>query len=199
MQRPKSNRVGIEMKTDRLSRFASGPFFWKTSRSIAAWLAACTLAAGLATPVTAAGEKTAAQYSAEAAAWEAEADRLLSTAPARPATRNVATTGRHPVMAAAGGDRVFSGVYGCMNQDGYEAPTMQWGILDGANYSDFDGHRGSYSYNSATHVLTFTSGPFRGLRRLRTDPRVFRILDEHGGMTPFSCPWTPKDPRKIHW
>lgn len=86
-----------------------------------------------------------------------------------------------------------------MNQDGYEAPTLQWGILDGSNYSDFDGGRGRYSYDPKTSVLTFTSGHFKGLRRLRTDNWVFRILDEKGAITAFSCPWTPKDPKKLHW
>jgi hypothetical protein len=166
---------------------------------MAALIAAGLASAGAAAPVDAAG-KTAAQYDAEAAAWEAEADRLLQAPSARPAPRRAPAA---PLVLAAnaapasGGLRV--GVYGCMNQDGYETPTLQWGILDGASYSDFDGGRGRYVYSAATRVLTFTSGPFKGLRRLRTDERAFRVLDEHGAMTAFNCPWTPKDPRKVHW
>ena len=185
------------MRLNMLADTSATLFFRNKSRCISGCIAACILSAGSTSPATAAGQKTAAQYTAEADAWEAEADRLLHAS----ATRNVtaAMPAFQKASAPTQGGRVFSGVYGCMNQDGYEAPTMQWGILDGSNYSDFDGHRGTYIYNSGNRVLTFTSGPFRGLRRLRTDPKVFRILDEHGNMTAFNCPWTPKDPRKLHW
>ena len=101
--------------------------------------------------------------------------------------------------AHAGFDSLQMGVYGCMDQDGYDAPTLQWGLLDGSTYSDFDGGRGGYTYDAATGVLTFTSGRFKGLRRKRTEDRLFRILDEHGSITAFSCPWTPKNPKKLHW
>jgi hypothetical protein len=166
---------------------------------MATMVAASLICATVVTPSLAA-DKTAAQYEAEAAAWEAKADRLLQAPPARPAPRLAPAAPLVLVASAApagGGLRV--GVYGCMNQDGYETPTLQWGILDGASYSDFDGGRGRYVYSAATQVLTFTSGPFKGLRRLRTDERAFRVLDEHGAMTAFNCPWTPKDPRNVHW
>jgi hypothetical protein len=91
------------------------------------------------------------------------------------------------------------GVYGCMNQDAFEVPTLQFGLIDGSTYSTFDGGRGHYKYATQSGILTFTSGPFRGLRRSRYTERTFRILDEHGAETSFVCPWTPKNPRKPHW
>jgi hypothetical protein len=91
------------------------------------------------------------------------------------------------------------GVYGCMNQDAMEMPGLQFGLLDASNYSTFDGGRGRYSYSPAAGVLTFTSGPFAGLKRSRETERSFRIMDEHGDRTAMLCPWTPKDPRKRHW
>jgi hypothetical protein len=91
------------------------------------------------------------------------------------------------------------GVYGCMNQDAMEVVGLQFGILDANSYSTFDGGRGHYTYSAAAGLLTFTSGPFAGLRRTRETERTFRIVDEHGARTAFLCPWTPKDPRKVHW
>jgi hypothetical protein len=91
------------------------------------------------------------------------------------------------------------GVYGCMNQDAMEVVGLQFGILDANSYSTFDGGRGHYTYSAVAGLLTFTSGPFAGLRRTRETERTFRIVDEHGARTAFLCPWTPKDPRKVHW
>jgi hypothetical protein len=91
------------------------------------------------------------------------------------------------------------GVYGCMNQDAIEVVGLQFGILDANSYSTFDGGRGHYTYSPAAGLLTFTSGPFAGLRRTRETERTFRIVDEHGAKTAFLCPWTPKDPHKVHW
>jgi hypothetical protein len=108
-------------------------------------------------------------------------------------------------VAAATVDHAFkaipprAGVYGCMNQDANEVPTLQFGILDRSTYSTFDGGRGRYVYSARSGVLTFTSGVFKGLRRSRYTEKTFRVLDEHGAETAFVCPWTPKDPRKLHW
>ena len=182
------------MKT-RDSAFGAG-CAWASISTIAVVTGVATILLGAAAAPAAAQEKKAAQYTAEAKAWEAEADRLQRTAAPQ---RQIAPPVVVAVSMATTGTGPKVGVYGCMNQDGYEAPTLQWGILDGANYSDFDGGHGHYVYDAGTRVLTFTSGYFKGLRRLRTDDRVFRILDEHGAMTAFNCPWTPKDPRKVHW
>ena len=91
------------------------------------------------------------------------------------------------------------GVYGCMDQDANETPGLQFGILDAKTYSTFDGGRGRYAYSTASGVLSFSSGPFAGLKRSRETERTFRIIDEHGARTAFLCPWEPKDPRKLHW
>lgn len=109
-----------------------------------------------------------------------------------------------PGMAVASQDAFKAipphvGVYGCMNQDAYETPGLQFGILDATTYSTYDGGRGRYKYSSAAGILTFTSGPFSGLKRSRETEKTFRIIDEHGGPTAFLCPWEPKDPRKAHW
>ena len=121
--------------------------------------------------------------------------------------RKAVVPARAPLSTSgmAAGSRAFMaipprvGVYGCMDQDAHEAPGLQFGLLDGAMYSTFDGGRGRYAYSAQTGVLTFTSGPMAGLRRMRETERTFRILDEHGHMTAFACPWTPKSPRKLHW
>lgn len=164
-------------------------------------IAGCLIGIMSGSAAAAAYEKTAAQYTAEAEALEAEADRLLQGGSTQPTPNPARTAGPLKIRAntAPVSDRVFAGVYGCMNQDANEMVGLQWGILDGASYSTFDGGRGSYVFDSTTRVITFTSGPFKGLRRLRTEPRLFRVLDEHGAMTAFTCPWTPKDPRKLHW
>jgi hypothetical protein len=92
-----------------------------------------------------------------------------------------------------------AGVYGCMNQDAQELPGLQFGLLDASTYSTYEGGRGRYSYSSASGTLTFTSGPFAGMRESRDTERAFRMLDEHGSRTAFLCPLTPKDPHKKHW
>lgn len=92
-----------------------------------------------------------------------------------------------------------AGVYACMNQDALDVLELQFGLLDGSNYSTYDGSRGRYAYSVAAGVLTFTSGPFAGLTRTRETQRTFRIIDKHGVRTAFLCPLTGKDPRKVHW
>lgn len=91
------------------------------------------------------------------------------------------------------------GVYGCMNQNAMEMPGLQFGLIDATTYSTFDGGRGLYTYSAAAGLLTFTSGPFAGLKRSRETERTFRIVDEHGAKTGLLCPWLPKDPAKVHW
>jgi hypothetical protein len=105
-----------------------------------------------------------------------------------------------PVSASAaptaGGPRL--GVYGCMDQDGNETPTLQFGLVDASTYSTFDGGRGQYSFDGGTAILTFTTGPFGGLKRKLVSKSLV-VLDETGAVTALNCPWTPKDPRKLHW
>jgi hypothetical protein len=111
--------------------------------------------------------------------------------PARVATASAAAAAQSAPPAA--------GVYGCMNQDALDAYGLQFGLLDGSNYSTYDGGRGRYTYSVAAGLLTFTTGPFAGLKRTRETKRTFRIIDEHGARTAFLCPLTGKDPRKVHW
>jgi hypothetical protein len=120
-------------------------------------------------------------------------------------TRSVRTPAKGSVPGAIVASAAFKtipprvGVYGCMNQDAMELAGLQFGILDASTYSTFDGGRGRYSYSPQTGILTFINGPFARLQRSRETERTFRILDEHGARTAFLCPWTPKNPRKIHW
>jgi hypothetical protein len=110
---------------------------------------------------------------------------------------------RAPVAAAAPdngkGMPPAVGVYGCMNQDGYEMPGLQFGLLDARTYSTYEGRRGRYVYSAQTGILTFSTGPYVGLREVRETQRSFRMLDEHGARTAFMCPLEPKNPRKNHW
>ena len=86
-----------------------------------------------------------------------------------------------------------------MNQDAQELAGLQFGLLNATTYSTFDGGRGAYRYSAKLGMLTFTTGPFAGLKRTRETERSFRIVDENGRRTAFMCPWEPKDPRKLHW
>jgi hypothetical protein len=121
----------------------------------------------------------------------AGAAALLLAVAAAPAAAEIPTP--------ANGAGPSLGVYGCMDQNARELATLQWGILDGSTYSTFDGGRGRYVYNTATQILTFTSGPFQGLKRGHYGARSFIVLDENGHETAFTCPWEGKDPRKLHW
>ncbi|MDB5438566.1 MAG: hypothetical protein JWM33_993 [Caulobacteraceae bacterium] len=114
---------------------------------------------------------------------------------ARPAPAAPPTAPTAPVKA--GPPQV--GVYACMNQDALDVPALQFGLLDGATYSTYDGGRGGYTYTVASGMLAFTSGPFAGLKRSRETDKTFRIIDADGARTAFLCPWTSKDPRKVHW
>ena len=48
-------------------------------------------------------------------------------------------------------------------------------------------------------MLTFTSDPSAGLKRMRETAKSFRIIDADGARAAFLCPWTAKDPRKVYW
>ena len=92
-----------------------------------------------------------------------------------------------------------AGRYACLNQDGYDVVPLQFGLFDAHTYSTYDGGRGRYAYAKRSGILSFTSGPFAGLRRSRETERTFRIIDQNGARTAIPCPWTPKDPRNPHW
>ena len=107
-----------------------------------------------------------------------------------------------PALAEPGAGSAIpprSGFWACMDQGANEIVTLQFGLLDGNRYTTYDGGRGRYTYSTQTGVLTFTNGPFAGLRRARDGELAFRIIDEHNKLTGNECPWTPKNPRKRHW
>ena len=95
------------------------------------------------------------------------------------------------------GATIKVGVYGCRMQSGMEAIPLQFGIIDGKTYSNYDGGRGTYAWNAAEQKITFTTGPFKGLWRKWVDG-TFRIWQD-GQLTGMDCPYTPKDPKKLHW
>jgi hypothetical protein len=96
-----------------------------------------------------------------------------------------------------------TGVYECMSQDGV-APTLMFGLIDGATYGNYDGLTGHYRYDAKLRQLIFIDGPFKGIHYLRgenPDPvkgtGSMRMLDEHGQVTAINCPLNrAKNPSK---
>jgi hypothetical protein len=66
-----------------------------------------------------------------------------------------------------------------------------FGIVNGSTYRNFDGKRGSYSYDASTGVLRMTSGPSKGMMYRRESEGNFRVLDEKGNRTGGNCPYAP--------
>jgi hypothetical protein len=64
-----------------------------------------------------------------------------------------------------------------------------FGIVNGSTYRNFDGKRGSYSYDASTGVLRMTSGPSKGMVYRRESGGNFRVLDEKGNNTGGNCPF----------
>lgn len=89
---------------------------------------------------------------------------------------------------------------GCMGISITVAPVVMFGLLDRTTYSDYDGHRGHYSYDDRSGVLTLLDGSRRGWRYKRTATWAFRMLDQAGKETAFTCPLEPKkDPLRRPW
>jgi hypothetical protein len=91
------------------------------------------------------------------------------------------------------------GVYACYGQNGPAIP-MQFGLIDGSTYSVYDGKTGKYVISS--DVLSFVDGPLAGItyRHVTSSPiDVFRMLDQHGALTAYNCPWQAGDARRGHW
>lgn len=101
------------------------------------------------------------------------------------------------------------GVYGC-----YEphlgarpglmtfqvAPTVMFGLIDGTTYSDYDGKRGTYAYDSGTGVLTMTNGSRQGWRYKKVGEWSFRMLARNGQETSYTCPLEAnKNPLQRPW
>ncbi|MBK7686496.1 MAG: hypothetical protein IPJ25_11210 [Rhodocyclaceae bacterium] len=66
-----------------------------------------------------------------------------------------------------------------------------FGIVDASTYRNFDGKRGSYSYDSKTGVLRLTSGFSKGLAYQRQSEKNFRVLDDKDKITAGNCVWNP--------
>ncbi len=41
-------------------------------------------------------------------------------------------------------------------------PVAMFGLIDGSTYSDFDGHRGHYTYDAAAGLIAMTDGSRKG-------------------------------------
>ncbi len=89
---------------------------------------------------------------------------------------------------------------GCMGVRITIAPVVMFGLIDGTTYSDYDGHRGHYRYDNGSGILTMLDGSRRGWRYKRVGNWSFRMLDQAGKETPYTCPLEPgKDPLRRPW
>ena len=89
---------------------------------------------------------------------------------------------------------------GCFGMQIQVAPTVMFGLIDAATYSDYDGKRGHYSYDAQTGIITMTDGSRQGWKYKRVDNWAFRMLDQQGKETQYTCPLEPKkDPLRRPW
>lgn len=100
------------------------------------------------------------------------------------------------------------GVYGCydammdyqMRLKITPMPFVMFGLIDATTYSDYDGHRGHYSYNAATGVLTMTDGSRQGWRYHKVGEWGFSLIDNAHNTEIYSCPLdAKKDPTRGPW
>jgi hypothetical protein len=79
-------------------------------------------------------------------------------------------------------------------------PVVMFGLIDGTTYSDYDGKTGHYAYDTAAEILTMTDGSRQGWRYKHVADWSFRMLDQAGKDTSFTCPLNAaKDPLKRPW
>jgi hypothetical protein len=81
---------------------------------------------------------------------------------------------------------------GCFGMAIVIAPVMYFGLVDGRNYLDYDGHGGHYVYDSATGIIAMVDGSLHGVKYKRVGDWSFRKLDDKGKETAFTCPLDPK-------
>ena len=81
---------------------------------------------------------------------------------------------------------------GCFGMKIEVAPTVMFGLIDGSNYSDYDGKKGHYSYDAAAKMLTMSDGSRKGWRYKRVADTSFRMVDAQGKETAYTCPLNPK-------
>lgn len=91
-----------------------------------------------------------------------------------------------------------TGVYGCLYR-GQVVPAMDFALLTASTYRDRDGHEGSYKIDAGTRMLTFTSGPMRGMRAQQTSATAVHVLRDDGQGSGNVCAHNPKrDPKAPH-
>lgn len=79
-------------------------------------------------------------------------------------------------------------------------PFAMFGLIDGATYSDYDGHHGRYTYDAGSGTITMTDGARQGWRYRKTGDWAFTLIDNKTGKTIYTCTLeTAKDPRKGPW
>jgi hypothetical protein len=80
---------------------------------------------------------------------------------------------------------------GCFGMAIVVTPVMYFGLVDGQNYLDYDGHGGHYAYNAGTGIIAMTDGSLNGVQYKRVADWSFRRLDK-GKETSFTCPLDSK-------
>lgn len=116
------------------------------------------------------------------------------------------------VAPAAWADAPPNGVYSCYDvRMGFSTtgignmvitptPFAMFGLIDGATYSDWDGHHGHYSYDAAGGIITMTDGSRQGWRYRKTANWSFTLIDNKTGRTIYTCPLeTAKNPSHGPW
>lgn len=80
---------------------------------------------------------------------------------------------------------------GCFGIAIIVTPVMYFGLVDGQNYLDYDGHGGHYQYNPGNSIITMTDGSLHGVQYKRVADWSFQRLD-NGKATAFTCPLDKK-------
>jgi hypothetical protein len=92
------------------------------------------------------------------------------------------------------------GVYMCRDQAFTPTYTMMFGLLDDSTYINYDGHVGTYAYDSTTGVLEI--GLEKGAPSLfaRIEEKTFRAMSSDGTLQAHVCPFNAvKDPANPPW
>ena len=145
---------------------------------------------GVARPRRGAAVDEAAKARAEAAALEAEADRLLAQGTPKPGP----PVGGPPPPAAPSAGSPLLGVYNC-NYHGTVAPAFDFALFNASDYRDYDGKRGTYRFDAESRRILFLTGPMAGSVARQVTARTFQFLDAHGAPTGNYCPFNEsRDP-----
>ena len=134
--------------------------------------------------------------------WPATSDQAIPVTKAAPEGSQTPFTSvgqTASAVAAANPDVLSVGVYECnMPPIGTPMMDLQWGILDRSTYSDFEGGRGSYTYDAHSGEIDFTSGSLQGRIRRKDSSGLFHVV-EADKLTSMTCPYSAKDPTRRHW